>query len=1014
MRKLLLFWAGLLLCTAVTFAQDRTISGKVTDDKGSPIPNASVVIKGTTTGTTTNASGDFQLSVPPTARALVISSVGMAQQEIALGDRNTFTVTLRVDDRDMQEVVVVGYQQRRKRDEAGAISSVRGDDIENLPNPSLDKALQGRAAGVVVQANNGIPGGAINVRIRGTGSFLAGNQPLYIVDGVQMNTRDDAGFTQSNPLAFLNPNDIESIDILKDAASAAIYGAQASNGVVIITTKKGKSGKTKFQFNTYVGVAQPLKKLDILNAQEYAELRVQAYLNSSPTVTPTSAKRTFLLNEVRISTPTTITEKSLDSIIAQLPTYDWQDAAFQNGIIQNYELSASGGNDRTTFRVAASYNMQEAVVTKADFTRGTVKFDLTNKATDRLTINTSVNLSNFQQNLPFAVEGSFLGSPAFAASTQLPTSPIYNPDGTFAGIPPNNLPGILNQNIISVAEFNKGYQRTNQLVGNLSLDYKLNSWLTFRSFYGLDYRLVQGKLYRDPRTPDAFNRKGLGTVQSNWNTNILTTQTLNFNQSIADVHRLDGVVGFEFRRENNEGISASGDGFPTFQFTTLNTAANPVSVGEFVQGFKRLGVFTNVNYSYDGRYIISGTLRYDGSSRFGENNRYGLFPSVKVAWNVSNENFLANANWLSALKLRLSWGQTGNDQIGNYDALALYNGGLVYNNLSGITFAQFPNPDLQWEKNQTTNLGLDFGFFNNRINGSVELYQKLTKSLLLSQQVGWVTGLSGFTQNVGEIENKGIELTLGGALLKSRVPNGFNWNVNFVFAYNDNRVKSLYAGLKQLPGDPGTAVGKRLGSIFTQEYAGVNPANGRPMWYDTLRNLTYQVQARDRVYIGDIQPEYSGGLSNTLSYKGFTMDIFFQYEYGRLAQDQQVNFLIENISRLNAVQDVYAKRWTTPGQLTSFPRQNSVGTEAKGSGALTGSRTWFKGDYIRLKNVTLSYDLPTSISGRLRLSNARLYVQATNIWTLSDWYGYDVEFLGTGLGIVPQSKNVTVGLQVGF
>ncbi|HYE54580.1 MAG TPA: SusC/RagA family TonB-linked outer membrane protein, partial [Chitinophagaceae bacterium] len=837
---------------------------------------------------------------------------------------------------------------------------------------------------------------------------------LYIVDGVQLNTRDDASFTQSNPLAFLNPNDIESIDILKDAASAAIYGAQASNGVVIITTKKGRAGKTKFQFNTYAGVAQPLRKLDILNAQEYAQLRVEAYLNSSPTVTPVSAKRTFLLNEVRISTPTSITDKQLDSIIAQLPTYDWQDAAFQNGIIQNYEMSASGGNERTTFRVSGSYNMQEAVVTKADFRRGTIKFDLTNKATDRLTINTSLNLSSFQQDLPFSVEGSFLGSPAFAASTQLPTSPIYNADGTFAGIPPNNLPGILNQNIIAVAEFNKGYQRTNQAVGNISFDYRLAPWLTFRSFYGLDYRLIQGKLFRDPRTPDAFVRKGLGQVQSNWNTNFLTTQTLNFNHSINDRHRIDGLLGFEYRRENNEGISAAGDGFPTFEFTTLNTAANPVSVGEFFSGFRRMGVFGSANYNFDGKYIISGILRYDGSSRFGADNRFGLFPSIRFAWNISNEPFLASANWISNLKLRLSWGQTGNDQIGNFDALGLYSGGLVYNNAGGITFSQLANPELRWEKNQTTNVGIDFGFFENRINGSVELYQKLTKDLLLGQQVQWTTGFTSFTQNVGSIENKGIEVTIGGDLIKSRVPDGFNWDVNFVFAYNDNRVKSLYNGLQEIPGDPSTRVGRRLGSVFTQQYAGVNPATGRPMWYDTLGNITYQPQARDRVYIGDAQPEYSGGLNNTLSFKGFTLDVFFQYEYGRLAQDQQVNFLIENISRLNAVQDVYAKRWTTPGQLTSFPRQNSNNAESKGSSALAGSRTWFKADYIRLKNVTLSYDIPTSISGRLRLSNARLYVQATNIWTLSDWYGYDVEFLGTGLGIIPQSKNVTVGLQLGF
>ncbi|MFN5645876.1 MAG: SusC/RagA family TonB-linked outer membrane protein, partial [Sphingobacteriales bacterium] len=537
------------------------------------------------------------------------------------------------------------------------------------------------------------PGGNVNVRIRGTGSINAGNDPLYIVDGVQMNLRSDGNFTQTNPLSFLNPNDIESIDILKDAASAAIYGAQASNGVVIITTKKGRAGKTKFDVNMYWGQGKALKKMDVLNSQEIFQMRSEAYANSQ-NLSPTDlAVKRFVLNEYRVAGAAGLTDKQADSAALALPTYDWQDAAFRTAQIRNYELAASGGNDRTTFRVSGSYSFQEAVVTKADFQRGALKFDLTNKATDKLTIGTSLNLSTFRQNTPFATDGSFLGSPAFSSPLILPFNPITNPDGTYFGVPPANLAGILNQNVIAVNDFNTGLNRTNQMVGNVTLDYKFTKWLSFRSFYGLDYRLVQGKRYTDPRTPDGFAIRGLGQAESEWNTNFMTSQVFNYNFNLGSKVKLDGFAGYEYRVENQEGIFAIADGFPTFQFRTLNTAANPRAPGEFFTGYKRQSLFGQANLNIDGKYLISGVLRYDGSSRFGDNSRYGLFPAVKAAWNIDREDFLAKSNAISSLRLRASWGETGNDQIGNFDALGLYGGGFVYNGAPGIAFSQLANPN---------------------------------------------------------------------------------------------------------------------------------------------------------------------------------------------------------------------------------------------------------------------------------------------------------------------------------
>jgi TonB-linked SusC/RagA family outer membrane protein len=600
----------------------------------------------------------------------------------------------------------------------------------------------------------------------------------------------------------------------------------------------------------------------------------------------------------------------------------------------------------------------------------------------------------------------------------IPVNPIYNADGTYYGVPgqtPANLIGTLNQNIIQVNDYNSGYQRTNQMIGNATLDYKINSWLTFKALVGMDYRLTQGKNVRDARTADGFNFKGNVTVQSNWNTNINSYQTLNFNKTFGTKHRLDGLVGFELRRENNESISANGQGFPTYQFTSLQNAAVPASVGEFFTGFRRNGFFGKVNYGFDRKYLVAFTIRRDGSSRFGADNQYGTFWGVSGAWNIDQEAFLKNSNVINSLKLRASYGSTGNDQIGNFDALGLYGGGGIYNGGSGIAYSQLANPNLKWERNITTNLGLDFGLFNNRLTGSIEVYEKLTKDLLISQPIQISTGFSSITSNVGKLSNRGIELTLGGDIIKSKQAGGFNWNASLTFAYNQNKVKELYNGLQILPGDNSVQVGQPLGVLFTQQFAGVNPATGRPMWYDSLGNLTYQVLAKDRKIIGPQNtPLYQGGLRNSLTFKNFTFDFFFQYEFGRYTSDGQANFLIENIARINVLKQAYDNRWTTPGQITFFPRYNVNGTEAKASGAQSGTRTFFKADYVRLKNVAVYYDLSPSLVKKAGLSSFRFYVQGTNLWTASDWFSYDIEFVGTATGIVPQTKNYTVGVQVGF
>ncbi len=545
------------------------------------------------------------------------------------------------------------------------------------------------------------------------------------------------------------------------------------------------------------------------------------------------------------------------------------------------------------------------------------------------------------------------------------------------------------------------------------MDYKIRSWLSFKAFAGLDYRMVQGKRLTDARTADGFNRKGAATVQSNWNTNIHTYQTLNFNKAFGN-HKVDALVGYEYRQENNASITGTGESFPTYQFTSLQNAATPVAVSEFFTGFRRNGLFGSANYSYDGKYILGLIARYDGSSRFGSGFRYGTFTGIKGAWNVDREKFMSNVKAISSLKFRGSYGTTGNDQIGNFDGLGLFGGGGLYNGNAGINYSQLANPNLRWEETSIANLGLDLGILRDRVTLTLEVYDKQTKDVLLDLPLQSTTGFGSIAFNVGKVQNKGVEVTLNADIIRAENPGGLNWNVSFNFAKNIQKVLELFGGNQILPGNVGIRVGEPVNVLFTQKYAGVNPATGRAMWYDSLGNLTYLALPKDRVLLGPtVLAPYFGGLTTEWTYKGFSFDATFNYEYGRWSSDGQVNFLREATGRINLHRDIYANRWTTPGQLTSIARMNLI-TEAKSSGSASGNRNIFKADYIRLRNVTASYDLPSSVLSKMKIASARFYLQGTNLWTYSDWFSYDIEFVGTATGIIPQSKNITVGLQLGF
>ena len=1027
MRKIYLLLLAVILAIGQLLAQQRTITGKVTDDKGNPIPNASVVIKGTSTGTITKNDGSFSLTVPATAKTLVISSLDMEEREVAIGTQSVINISLKASDKSLEEVVVVGYQTVRKREVTSAISKISGDEIKNLPMQSFDRAAQGKLPGVDIRSSNGTPGGAVNVRIRGIGSItsLSNNEPLYIVDGVQINSGTvsfGTTFTQTNPLGYLNPNDIESIEVLKDAAAASIYGARGGNGVVLITTKKGKGNRSNITFNTYYGVTSPLKMLKVATTQQYIQVRAEAYANALnlPNInTPNASLGVISGNPItarqRVLSDMGLNPFFTDKQIDSLPTYDWQDAAFQQGQIKNVELSVANSSEKTNLYMSGGYVKQDAIVVPADFVRGNFLANIGHRINSKLLIESQITLSAIKQTATFATEGSFLGSPAFSSSLILPHNPIYNQDGTYYGLPPASINGVLNQNVIAVVNFNKSNQRTKQIVGNVGLTYEIIKGLRYKNVFGIDYRLVQATRFTDPRTPDGFAVRGRLTEVSNWNTNFLTYHTLNYLKTFGQSHNFNFLAGFEYRRDINEQINATGIGFPTFQFNTLNAASTPESMGGFWTGSATASTFGKVTYDFAKKYFLTASLRYDGSSRFGEENKYGTFPSVSAAWNIKSESFLLNNKVVSDLKLRASWGHIGNDQIGNFPSRGLYGITNTYNGQGGIGPTQLANPKLRWEDRRDVNAGIDYGFFNNRLSGSIDVYQRDNDANLISRPLTPSTGWTSVAQNLGSVRNKGFEFLIRGRILTGT----FSWTTNFNISYNKNEITKLYDTLKSLPSDASIAIGQSLGSWFLAPYAGVNPATGRAMWYDIKGNITYNPIAADRRFSGKTLNSYFGGFTNTFAYKGFELETFFNYEYGRKVSDAQVNFLSEVGGRaFNFLTDVADRRWQKPGDITDVPRPINGNAEVRGAGNFTGTRPLLKADYIRLKQVTLSYNLASDLLRRFKVTNAKFYVQGINLWTYTDYPGYDPEFGGAttavSTGIIPQSKNVTVGLQLNF
>ena len=989
---------GLLCLATTTYAQNRKITGRIlsVSDKGT-LPGVTVKIKGTSAGTVTDAAGLFTLNISEQQFTLEISYVGFITQTVNSGTQNFYEIQLVPDARSLTEVVITGYATQNKREVTGSISSIKGSEIENLPVQTFDKALSGRAAGVQVTTNGGQPGGGINVNIRGTSSINSSTQPLYVIDGMQINPGTFAsaggfsGNVSNNVLSSINPADIESIEILKDAASASIYGSQAGNGVVIVTTKRGKKGKTQIKAGAQVGFAENYNPYKLTNSEEWFTLRKESLGNAALRTGASyqSGVNTAINTYYNGTLPTTFT------------SYDWVDAVQRKGTIQQYDLSLNGGDEKTKFFLSGSYNNTGGTVLASGYKRGTLRANFSHQATDKLSVESVISLTGSKATGSPVNQGAFNNTPFSGMIMILPINPIYNADGSYN----TNLIGTT-VNIVQNTLNDKKQVDLFQSVSSLAVNYDFTKNIRWRTYAGIDFSDDKEFNYRPAFLSAASAVNGQGSEFFKRNINWNVSSTLNYNKTFKQDHHFNGLAGVEYRSVTNTVLLASKQGFPSPLYELLSSGATPTDARSLFTGYKTASIISSAKYDYQSKYLASATLRYDGSSRFGTSNKYAVFYGLSAGWRLTAENFLKDVSFLNDLKLKVSYGVVGVQPTDNFLSLSLYGDGGQYNNLPGIRPVQIANPNLSWEQSAQTDIGLDFALFNSRFTGSVDVYRKKNSKLLLARTTPSDTGFPSIFENGGEIEAKGIDIDLNSVNFNSR---SFKWTTNFNIGFVKNKLLSLSNGETRIGNT--YIVGQPLNLIYTYKYAGVNAADGRAFYYDKNNNLTYNPKTDDQRIVGDTNPSFFGGLGNTFTYRGISLDALFQYQYGN-ESTLGIQQSIETSGSTVRNQDInQLQRWTTPGQITSVPRPYEGNAEpGTVSNTIFSSRYVETASYIRLKQVNLSYKLPLSVAQRLKVNGLSVFLQATNLATFTNYRGDDPENTGNNLNFYPNPRTFTGGI----
>lgn len=972
-------------------AQDRTVSGKVTDPTGSSLPGVSVMIKGTTVGTQTDVEGRYTLSVP-NGGVLTFSFIGYETKEVPIGNLSILDVSLSEDSKTLEEIVVQGYTTTSETQRVAAVSKVGSSAIENVPMPDVNQILQGRAPGVFSTAPSGQPGAAQQVLIRGVGSLTAGNGPLYVLDGVIMQTGDFTSETQTNDiLANINPNDIESVNVLKDAAGTALYGARGSNGVILITTKRGKSGTSQVIARAQYGVTQPLfGKFDLMNPREAWDYERQALTNAGSTPTQLDTQRPASL---------------LDN------TFDWVDAAFRTGKTTNYELQASGGDNKTRFFLSGGVFSQDGTLIESSFKRYSARTNIDHNVTDKLDVSVNLNVSYTDQLN--AVAGNRFASPIIGSFLTTPLQSAYDPETgkLFTGREGSYI-GFTGDNFLYSAPLNPVVNNNLRTVGKLSVGYNILSNIRASQNVNIDFLNINEKAFFDPTTNDGFDVTG-EIDEANAQSIVVTSQTqLTGNWTIGSKHNIDALVVYEFQRSETSNFQAYGTGLASGELKTLNSTAVPLGVGGTDTQYAFESYLAQANYNYDNKYYLTGSFRRDGSSRFGANNRYANFWSLGASWRLIEEEFIKGIEVLSDLKLRASYGVTGNASIGNFESKGLYSFGAAYQGVPGSTPTTIDNPSLTWEVGKTLNIGLDAGVFRNRLTASVEVYRRVTEDLLQNVPISATSGFTTALRNVGSIENKGVEAVVSTVNI-AKGP--IRWTTDFNFSYNKNEILALYNGQETAGAITLLREGEAMNTFYLRRWAGVNPADGTPLWRTADGGVTGNYSAAAQFVAGKAQPDFIGGLNNTVSYKGLSLSFFFYAALGHEIYNQSRQYIESDGAQMgvNHIADYVGNYWTTPGQIAKYPQPKSGGNNSSNS---ISTRYLEDGSFLRLRNVVLGYTLPKNVVSKAYMKNARIYIQGQNLLTVTKYSGYDPEALLSGNEFFryPVGKSYTAGVEITF
>lgn len=959
-----------------------TVEGVVTSaTDGTPLPGTNVGIQGTSNGTSTDANGHYELEVESADAVLVFSFIGYIPQKIRVGNKRTINVVLKSEVAQLENLVVVGYGAQEEGVLTSSITTIRAEAIENVSVVSPSELLQGRTSGVQVSSTSGAPGAGLRIKIRGTTSISGSSEPLYIVDGVPIQTGSfglGTGGATTSAMAYLDPDDIESISVLKDASATAIYGARAANGVVIITTKRGANQPVQVQFSTSFGISQAVNTPDLVSGSQFEMLQNEAArLNgeSIPYANPEQATNT-----------------------------DWADFVFRNGSVRNYDMSISGGNEKIKYSISGGHFFQEGITKPMLFKRSAARVNLDLNVSEDLKVGTSISYTNSHRNRGRnndAIHGILSGAYFYPSNL-----PVYQENGDYTHY------SILENPVATTKEVDFD-MNVDRFIGNFFTQYDISTNLSAKASWSYDFMLINTKRYNTTNSVDgsAVNGMALSSYAANrrWTAEI----TLNYIANIND-HNFNILVGGSLEERDFTNTQAQGQQFPSNDFRFIDAAAIQTATSSGI-ATGLMSLFGRVQYDYDRRYLATLTVRRDASSRFGENNQWGTFPSIGLGWVISQESFF-NVDWISNLKFRASFGITGNQGgIGAYQSLGLWTG-TNYGDKPGTATNQLANPDLKWETTRQLDIGVDMDLFGGRVNITYDYFSKYTTDLLLAVPVPSTTGYQTLVQNFGELSNKGMEFSIGADIIQGE---DFNWNATFNIAGNRNLIEELASPFNVYNRSPYRYMeGIPMFSFYMHKQTGVDPQTGDIIFADVNNDGEFTING-DRTIVGDANPDFFGGLRNTINYQQFSLAFFIYYEYGSKQLNWNRFFQEHGGTRSNNFLASQLDRWQEPGDITNIPKMTSENYKA----GFRPSRFVEDGSYIRLKNVTLTYTFPTSISESLGIRGAQIYVTGQNLITITKYSGLDPEVTGTASstltkGIefytIPHAKSYLVGFNINF